>query len=314
MNSAVTWPAALRASIVLAAVAVLLAPLSARAEMTVTDAGGREVKIEDTSRIVSIGGDITEILYDLNQDGKIIAVDTTSQFPAEALEEKQEVGYMRALSAEGVLSTNPSVIIASAGSGPPEVVKLLKSSSVPYVEVVDDPSPEAIAEKVRFVAKVVDQEEAGEKLAKQVEDDFEALAKGREQVSKPMRAIFILSVQNGRAMVAGKGTGADAILQLAGAENAAGEMTGYKPVANEAAMELAPDAIVTMSNAGAETGLDRVRSVKGMDTTPAVKNGRVITMDGLYLLGFGPRAGQAARDLMNKLYPNLAQSNPDQSE
>ncbi len=56
-------------------------PATARAPTTVTDAGGRQVKVGDTSRIVSIGGDVTEILYALNATPKIVAVDSTSTFP-----------------------------------------------------------------------------------------------------------------------------------------------------------------------------------------------------------------------------------------
>ncbi|XSG82211.1 MAG: heme/hemin ABC transporter substrate-binding protein [Methyloligella sp. ZOD6] len=283
--------------------AIQLGPSSA---LTVTDAAGDSVEVDDTSRIISIGGDVTEILYALDKQDQIIAVDTTSQYPANALQEKDDVGYMRALSAEGVLSLNPSVIIASAGSGPPEVVKLLKSSSVPYVEVSDETSPEAVADKVRFVAHVVGEDEAGEKIAHGVEEDFAVLAEQREKIETPVRALFILSVNDGRASVAGTGTGADAIIKLAGAENAAGSLTGYKPVVNEAAMELAPDAIITMQHGGpASNSLEQIKGVKGLDTTPAVKQDRVIGMDGLYLLGFGPRASKAARDLMAKLYPEL---------
>lgn len=306
-----------RAASFAAAILLLGAMLSqaAVADVTITDAGGREITVTDTSRIVSIGGDVTEILYDLNQQDKIIAVDSTSQFPAEALQEKEEIGYMRALSAEGVLSVNPTLIIASAGSGPPEVVKLLKSSSVPYVEVEDETSPEAVAEKVRFVAKVVGAETEGEALARQVEDDFATLAEQRKRITDPVRALFILSIQNGKATVAGKGTSADAILTLAGAENAAGNVVAYKPVSNEAAMELAPDAIVTMAHGGPQANsLEDIKSVQGLDTTPAVKNNRVVRMDGLYLLGFGPRAAAAARDLMGRLYPQLAQSKAGQGE
>jgi len=96
-----------------------LAPAGARAEVAIKDASGREVKIADTSRIVAIGGDVTEILYALKADAKIAAVDSTSQFPVQALKEKPNVGYMRALSAEGVLSANPTVIVASKDAGPP---------------------------------------------------------------------------------------------------------------------------------------------------------------------------------------------------
>lgn len=281
---------------------------AARADVTVTDASGAKVIVGDTSRIVSIGGDVTEILYALEADGKIIAVDSTSQFPAAALKDKTNVGYMRALSAEGVLATNPTVIIAAKDAGPPEVVGLLRSSSVPYVEVPDDHTPEGVAAKIRFVATVVGADAAGDALAKQVEHDFAVLAADRAKIAKPVGALFVLTVQNGRATVAGRDTSADAILELAGAENAAKTLRGFKPLGDEAAMEVAPDAIVTMRHASPSFPSAPILSVKGLAASPAAQNKRIIEMDGLYLLGFGPRAAQAARELMKALYPRLAQA------
>jgi iron complex transport system substrate-binding protein len=284
-----------------------LAPAGARAEVAIKDASGRDVKVEDTSRIVAIGGDVTEILYALKADAKIAAVDSTSQFPVQALKEKPNVGYMRALSAEGVLSANPTVIVASKDAGPPDVVKALKASAVPYVEVPDDRTPEGAAAKVRFVASLVGAESAGENLAKSLEQDFAALAQDRAKITKPVRAIFVLTVQNGRATVAGGHTSADAVIKLAGAENAASDIEGYKPLVEEAATELAPDAIVTMRHSGATFTSDQILSVKGLQASPAGQNKRVIEMDGLYLLSFGPRSAHAARDLMAALYPGLTE-------
>ena len=168
-----------RAGAIISAVSATLLAVgasSAHAEQTLTDAGGRSVKIADTSRILSIGGDITEILYALKADGKIIAVDSTSQFPADALKQKPNVGYMRALSAEGVLATNPSLIIAAKDAGPAPVVAVLKASAIPYLEVPDDETPEGVAAKIRFVAAAVGAEAAGDALAKDVEKDFALLA------------------------------------------------------------------------------------------------------------------------------------------
>jgi ABC-type hemin transport system substrate-binding protein len=70
---------------------------------TLTDATGRAVAVTDPSRIVSIGGAVTEILYALGMDDKIVAIDTTSLYPTRAAKEKKNVGYMRQLSPEGVL-------------------------------------------------------------------------------------------------------------------------------------------------------------------------------------------------------------------
>ncbi|MEL7430015.1 MAG: ABC transporter substrate-binding protein, partial [Pseudomonadota bacterium] len=113
-------------------------------------------KAVDTSRILSIGGDVTEILYALGMGDKIVAVDTTSLFPPEALESKRKVGYMRALSAEGVLSVAPSVILAAEGAGPPETVRALKASSVHYIVVPDTPTPDGVATKIRSIANAVE--------------------------------------------------------------------------------------------------------------------------------------------------------------
>lgn len=86
--------------------------------ITVEDATGRSVVISDASRIVSVGGAVTEILYALGLEQRVIAVDTTSLYPPRALAEKPNVGYMRQLSPEGVLALGPSLILAAEGSGP----------------------------------------------------------------------------------------------------------------------------------------------------------------------------------------------------
>ena len=114
--------------------AVLAAPAlpAAAAEVTVVDGGGRSVQVADASRILSIGGDVTEILYALGAGNRIVGVDTTSQFPPEALKDKKK----RRLScarcrARASFQWTPTVILASEGAGPPEVVKTLKATSVP---------------------------------------------------------------------------------------------------------------------------------------------------------------------------------------
>lgn len=282
---------------------------------TVTDAGGRKVEVSDTSKILSIGGDITEILYALGLSSSIVAVDSTSQFPADALKQKGNVGYMRALSTEGVLSVGAKLIIASERSGPPEVVKALKQTAIPYVEVTDGLSPEGVIEKVRFVARTVEAAKAGDELAGKLEAQFKALAEQRAAIKRPVRALFLLNMQGGRATVGGSGTSADAILKLAGAENAAASVNGFKPLVDEALVEMMPDVVVAMRRySSGSHDTEQVLSMKGMQATPAGAARRVVTMDGLYLLGFGPRTPAAALDLMRELYPDIRASAPGQTK
>lgn len=254
-------------------------------------------------RILSIGGDVTEILYALGQQQRIVAVDSTSQFPADALKEKKNVGYMRALAPEGVLSVGADLIVASDRAGPADVVKALKAAAR-YVEVPEGTSAEGATTKIRAVAKAVGADEAGEQLATRVAADLAALEADRRRIAKPMRALFVLNAQAGRVMVGGGETSADAILRLAGLENAASELKGFKPVGDEALLAMAPEFVVVMRSSG-DHETATVPSVAGLAASPAGKNNRFLSMDGLYLLGFGPRVASAARDLMREAYPAL---------
>lgn len=279
----------------------------ANAETSSVDVNGKAITADAQARILSIGGDVTEILYAVGLQSQIIAVDSTSQFPSEALNDKKNVGYMRALSTEGVLSTSPSMILASHGAGPADVVKALQSSGVPYVDVPDEHDPKGVADKVRLVSRAAGAADKGEVLAKEVERNFAALDQARQRVTKPLSAIFVLGVQKGMATVAGSGTSGDAILQLAGMTNAAASFKGFKPMTDESLIEIAPDVIVVMRRSDPQhDALKALDDLKGVQQTPAAKNKRIVSMDALYLLGFGPRAPAAARELMMTVYPELA--------
>ncbi len=282
----------------LAAAFIAAVPAAAASDTTV-DA----LTEKDRAQVVSIGGSITEILYALGLQDRIVAVDTTSLYPPEALEENPNVGYMRALSAEGVLATEPGLIVAEPDSGPAEAIGQLKAASVPFLTVPDTPSPEGVLEKIAAVGEIMDREDDAGDLAAKVRADFAALDKETGKIGEPRKVLFILSAQGGRLLVAGKQTGADAIIRLAGAQNAVGDISGYKPISNEALIAAAPDAIVMMSRGDHSASADGILSHPAVAQTPAGKEKRLVVMDGLFLLGFGPRTPQAADALARALYP-----------
>src|SRR5262245_19962910 len=135
--------------IVIASLCVLAATPAAATGVTVRDAAGRTVTIKDASRIVSVGGAVTEILYAIGLEQRVIAVDTISTFPPRALAEKPNVGYMRQLSPEGVLGLGPSLVLAADGSGPKETIAVLDAAAIPIVHVPDRFTGEGIVEKIR---------------------------------------------------------------------------------------------------------------------------------------------------------------------
>ena len=261
-------------------------------------------------RIISIGGDVTEILVALGLEKEIVGVDSTSKFPKEALDGKPDVGYMRALSAEGVLSLAPTAIFASKSSGPPESVRALKSSSVKFIEIPDDHSPDGILEKISLIANATDHKAEAEKLTTSLKDAFKALENDRSRIAKRQRVLFVLNASGDRMIVGGKGTGAEVALALAGADNAAASITGYKPITPEGLVSMAPDAIVVMSGGRPGDGASQLAKRPAVQMTPAgaPSTPKIREMGGSYLIGFGPRTPDAVRELMTWLYPDIEET------
>jgi iron complex transport system substrate-binding protein len=274
----------------------------------VVDAENRAVIVNDTSRVVSIGGSVTEILYALGLENRVAAVDTTSLYPARVLADKPNVGYMRALSPEGLLSTQPSLILAEEGSGPPEALELLKSASVPFLLVPSRTDATGVVDKIRFIAKAMGVKDRGKLMADAVVADLAKVEDAAAAIDDPAKVLFILSLSNGRIMAAGEGTSAAAMIEMAGARNALTGFTGYKPVNAEAVLEAAPDVVVMMARGDHATSAEEVFAHPALARTPAAANNRLITMDGLYLLGFGPRVAQAVAALTAQIYPDAQQA------
>ncbi|HWM82351.1 MAG TPA: hemin ABC transporter substrate-binding protein [Pseudolabrys sp.] len=262
----------------------------------------------DTSRIVSVGGAVTEILYALGLQDRIVAVDSTSLFPQRALKEKPNVGYLRQLSPEGVLGLNPTLIIAAEGAGPKETVAVIEQASVPFVHVPDHFTGEGIVDKIRLIARDTDRVSIGDCLIARARGDLDRLAALRKRIAAPARVLFVLSFVNGRAMVAGTDTAADGIIRLAGGVNAMAAFKGYKPVSDEAILAAQPDVVLTMQRPDQALTADDVLNHPAFVQTPAAQRKSFLSFDGLYLLGFGPRTAGAAHDLALALYPDLAKA------
>jgi iron complex transport system substrate-binding protein len=294
------WP------LIAVATMAIFAPAAQSQPVEVKDAQGRQVRIENSKRIISIGGAITEILYAMGLEDRIIGVDITSIFPPQALKNKPNVGYMRQLSPEGVLGLGPTLVLANDGSGPKEAVAVLESAAVPFVRIPDHFTGEGIVERIRLVAAATGVVARGECLVREVDAGLSRLAVLRKGVEKPARVIFILSFTNGKPMVAGRNTAADGIIRLAGGMNAFSDFEGYKMVSDEAIVAAKPDAILGMERSNFKMTPAEIFQHPAFALTPAAERKSYISMDGLYLLGFGPRTAQAASDLAHALYPALA--------
>lgn len=261
-------------------------------------------KIEDTSRLVAVGGSITEIVYALGEEGKLIARDSTGVYPPQALA-LPDVGYMRALSPEGVLSVEPSGILALEGSGPADALEVLKKASVPIVMVPDGFDREGIIAKIHTVGHAIGVEDKAAKLADEVDRQIREAQALTAKIAERKRVLFILSTQGGKLLASGTGTAADGIIAMAGGVNAVDGYAGYKQISDEAVIEARPDFVLMMDRGGEhDTAADQLLAHPAIAATPAGRSKAVIRMDGAYLLGFGPRTAAAARELATDLYGN----------
>lgn len=259
----------------------------------------------EARRVLAIGGSVTEIVYALGQQDRLIARDTTSVYPPEVAE-LPDIGYMRQLSSEGVLSVAPDLILSEEGAGPPETIAVLKEAGIPFETIPAGKDPEGLAAKIEAVAEALGVPDAAGAPVAALRADLDRLSAAAGGETDRKRVMFVLSVQGGRIMASGLGTEADAIIRLAGAENAVADFDGYKFLTDEAVIAAAPDVILMMASSEARANFDaadaEVLAMPAISTTPAAKAGTLIRMDGLYMLGFGPRTGQAALELHDAIY------------
>ncbi|OYT70493.1 MAG: hemin ABC transporter substrate-binding protein [Chloracidobacterium sp. CP2_5A] len=272
------------------------------AARTVMDANGQPVAITDVSRVVAAGGSVTEIVYALGAEAALVGCDASSLYP-EAAAKLPQVGYVRALSAEGVLSLRPSLVLTLPEAGPPDALAQLRASGTPVLIVPSETSLEGVKRKIRAIAQALDRQAQGEELVRRLDVDLAAARNYLDGCPEKPKVMFIYARGQGVAQVAGRDTAAAEMIRLAGGVSAF-DFEGYKPLTAEAAVAAAPD-VILLSSRGLESsgGVAGVLAMPGVKQTPAGRNQRIVAMDDLLLLGFGPRAGQGVLELARLLHP-----------
>ncbi|QZA82074.1 heme/hemin ABC transporter substrate-binding protein [Deefgea piscis] len=245
-------------------------------------------------RVVSLGGPLTEIIYALNAEQHLVAVDQSSVYPA-AANQLPKVGYYRQFSLEGVLASKADIVLATDQAGPPQALAQLRKMGIKVIILPGQANLSALSQRIRGVAAALNLPQQGEQMVKQISQDVKAL-----QPATSTSAALMLMSRSGEPEGAGKNTSADAMMQLAGLRNVLAQQQGYKPLSREGMAALRPDVIITTtSTLSSMGGMAALLARPGLAQSPAAKNKRVIVMDDLLLLGFGPRLPEALRQLMS---------------
>jgi iron complex transport system substrate-binding protein len=248
-------------------------------------------------RIVSLSGTTSEIICALGKQAQLVGVDVTSTYPT-ALEKLPKVGHSRNISAEGVLALTPTLVIGTTESLKPEVAAQLKSAGVAVQLFKQDYSVAGTKQLVKDVAAAFGATAQVPAVLKKLDAD---LAQAKKPTKSP-KVLFIYARGTGTMMVAGTGTQAAKVIQLAGGQNAVTDFADFKPLTAEALVAANPDVLLLfdsgLASLGGKAGLEKI---PGIAQTTAGKNGRVVEMDGQLLTGFGPRLGLAVTELGQKL-------------
>lgn len=252
-------------------------------------------------RVVSIGGDVTEIIFALGAGDRIVAADSTSVYPAQT-EALPKVGYLRQLSAEGVLSAEPDLIIISGAAGPEPALELLRASGVPMVEMETAYTIDSIVDKTLRTAKALNKDAEGEALAATIKADWAAAKETIDTLNFSPKALFVAATADGAARAAGTQTAADGVITLMGGQNVFDDFTGYKTLSLEAAVAADPDVILMMiHHAGRVGGVDAVADHPAISLTNAAQSGDIYFIDQLEVMQFSPRTPKAVARLVEKI-------------
>lgn len=256
-------------------------------------------------RIITAGSAITETVCALGDCDKIIGSDKTSMYP-ESIQSLPSIGYRNGISAEGIISLKPTLIIAEKDYVKDEVIAQLSASGIKTL--VLDRKLNVIDTKkfITQIAAELNRQAEGKKLIASIDSDLaEANALLKKATSKP-KVAGIYNRGSSTMNLAGKETFSE-ILNYAGAENVFTSVEGYKPLNTEALIASNPDYLLT-TTFGLESmgGVEGFLKVPGVAQTTAGKKKQIVSIDSLMLTNFGPRIGKAIKELVLLIHPELS--------
>ena len=254
------------------------------------------------SKIVVAGGSITEIVYFLGMEDKLVGVDITSNFPKEAKKLKS-IGYLRNLSIEGILSLSPGLVLAEEDIGPPIIVNQLRKTSIDLRIIKEKNNLNGIRNKIMCISKILNTSLDENEDFIEFENKLHMVRKLKKINSEKIKKILLILMMRGASpVVAGKNTSGQGFIDMIGHENSMNDLNGWKPVSSEEIIKKNPDYIIITKRAFKNfSSLDQFLSVPGISSTLAAKKKNIIVKDGMSMLGFGPRTINVALDIDKKI-------------
>ena len=271
---------------------------------TVDSSDGRKVTVTDASRILPLNGGVAEIVFTLGLGDRVVGRDITATF--EEAKKLPQVTKAHDVSAESVLSLEPTVVLADTDTGPEEAIDQIRDAGIPVV--VLDPASELsdVTTRTTRIAEALGVPAAGRALNTRMSDELAAARAAVPEGSRPKVAFLYMRGSAAVYLIGGRGSGADSLLDAAGAVDAgtdAGLDRPFTPITTEALAQAQPDVILMMTK-GLESvgGLDGLLRIPGIAQTPAGMNRRIVDLEDGVLLSFGPRTPLVIDILVDRVH------------
>lgn len=281
-------------------------------ERTFTGADGVETIITDTSRIVSLNGDLTEIIFELGLGDSVVGVDVTTTYPPEAAafnDRGDTVGFGQALTPEAVLRFAPTLVIGDQTIAPEDTITQLRAAGVPVVILTSQTTLDGVLDKIGQVAEILGVPDEGAALSERVEAEIQIAVDLAATVEGQQPIAYIYTRGPQLNLLFGAGMPTQAMIEGANAFDAGVGLGifGPAPVTPEALLAAAPEVIV-LPKAGIEAfgGIEAFKELPGIADTPAGMADAFLIYDEAYFFNLGPRVGLALYDFVIDLYPELA--------
>ncbi|GLR74327.1 heme/hemin ABC transporter substrate-binding protein [Aliivibrio sifiae] len=256
-------------------------------------------------RIISAGSAVTELIYALNAQESLVAVDVTSKMPQAS--ELPKIGYHRQLSTEGLLTLQPTQLIGSDEMGPKSTLDLLRQSNVKVNIVNTKPTIKGLLERIDEIALLTHHQDNAQHIKDEVNKKVTQLSKNIPEKSKQKKVLYLLLHEGRAPYVAGRETTMDEMIHLAGGTNPAQNLiSSFKPLSMEAMLSMQPDVVLVSNRSLAKLeSIDNIiKAIPTLASTPAGLNKQIIGIDGSALVGgLGLATLEEAARLNTLLYP-----------
>jgi len=287
-------------ALALVLVATLAPPASAFATR---DMLGHDVTLgAPPSRIVSLVPSVTEIVYALGAEGRLVGVTDFCDFPPEA-RQKPHVGGMVGPSLESIVVLRPDLVIATTEGTREETVIQLRRLKIPVYLV----AVHRVADATDLIARLGEltgrQASAGPLVTK-IEQRIAAVQKAVVLLGRP-RVLYVLWPEP--LIVPGRGAIVTELIQLAGGRSlTADDADAYPRYSLEAAVARSPE-VILLANHGTNSGPIAMEKWRNLSELPAVKAGRLRSVNGDLLHRYGPRLVDGLEQLARAIHPEAFQ-------